>query len=81
MTLSEIRQNEIDYCRDNILYFIEKYGHIEDKDAEELIQPFHLWDAQQEALLSLQSNRLNVILKARQLGFTWLVLHYAAMKM
>ena len=81
MTLSEIRQNEIDYCRDNILYFIEKYGHIEDKDAEELIQPFHLWDAQKEALLSLQSNRLNVILKARQLGFTWLVLHYAAHKM
>lgn len=78
MTLQEIRQNQIEYCRDHIEYFIDTYGHIEDKDAEEIIQPFHMWDAQREALRSIATHKLNVILKARQLGFSWLVLHYAA---
>lgn len=78
MTAQEIRQNEIEYCRENIEYFIDTYGHIEDKDAAEIIQPFNMWEAQREALRSIASNKLNVILKARQLGFSWLVLHYAA---
>ena len=78
MTLQEIRQNQIEYCREHIEYFIDTYGHIEDKDAEEIIQPFHMWDAQREALRSIATHKLNVILKARQLGFSWLVLHYAA---
>jgi hypothetical protein len=37
---------------------------------------FTLWDAQIEAAEALVYNRLNVILKARQLGLTWLVLAY-----
>lgn len=78
MTPQKIRQAEIEYCRNNIEYFIDTYGHIEDKDAEEIIQPFNMWEAQREALKSIMSNKLNVILKARQLGFSWLVLHYAA---
>ena len=78
MTPQEIRQIEIEYCRNNIEYFIDTYGHIEDKDAAEIIQPFDMWEAQREALRSIMANKLNVILKARQLGFSWLVLHYAA---
>ena len=78
MTPNEIRQYEVDYCRDNILYYIKNYVHIEDKDAEELIQPFNLWPAQEEAVESLISHRLNVLLKARQLGFSWLVLAIAS---
>lgn len=78
MTPNEMRQYEVDYCRDNILYYIKNYVHIEDKDAEELIQPFDLWPAQEEAVISLTSHRLNVLLKARQLGFTWLVLAIAS---
>ena len=80
MTSQEtLRNNEIEYCRGNILYFIEEYGHIEVKESSaDLIQPFKLWDAQKEAVQSLCDHRLNVILKARQLGFTWLVLHIAA---
>lgn len=76
--LETLRSKEIEYCRDHIEYFIDMYGHIEDKDADELIQPFKLWDAQKEALHSLCNHRLNIILKARQLGFSWLVLHIAA---
>lgn len=78
MTLQEIRQLEIEYCLDNIVYFVKTYGHIEDKDAPELIQPFDMWKEQEEALVSMHSNRLNAILKARQLGFSWLVIHYCA---
>lgn len=74
MTVEEIRLSEIDYCKNNIDYYVETYCHIEDKDADELIQPFNLWEGQRKALLSMIENRLNVVLKARQLGITWLVL-------
>lgn len=39
--------------------------------------PFHLWPAQQALLDDLASERLLLILKARQLGITWLVCAYA----
>lgn len=78
MTLSELRGNEISYCGRNIEYFIDTYGHIEDKDADEIIQPFHMWKEQREALQSIMAHRLNVILKARQLGFSWIMMHIAA---
>ena len=74
----ELRQKELDYCRENIQYFIDTYGHIEDKDVDELIQPFRMWKEQRDALMSIMSHRLNVILKARQLGFSWLVMHIVA---
>lgn len=60
------------------MYFVEQYGHIEDKDAEELIQPFTLWDGQRNALKVFAQERRVVVLKARQLGFTWLALHEGA---
>jgi hypothetical protein len=78
MDIQGLREKEIEYCRRNVDYFVDTYGHIEDKDADELIQPFNLWPAQREALHSLVKHRWNVILKARQLGFSWLVLHIAA---
>ena len=77
MNLSEIRENEIDYCRGHIEYFVEKYGHIEDRNAPEIIVPFHLWKEQKEALRDMISHKWTIILKARQLGISWLVLHYA----
>lgn len=77
--IHELRAMEVAYCHDNPDYFIDKYGHIEDKDnPENLIQPFKMWDEQRNALLSMKEHKLNAILKARQLGFSWLVLHYGA---
>ena len=61
--VDEIRNSELDYCRNNIEYFIDSYGHIEDKDAEELIQPFVMWKEQREALQSIMAHKMNVILK------------------
>lgn len=78
MNYQDIREKEIEYCRSNIEYFIDTYGHFEDKDAADLIQPFRMWKEQREALLSIMAHKWNVILKARQLGFSWLVLHIAA---
>lgn len=69
-----IRQAEAEFCRENPVYFVETYCHIEDKDAAELIVPFRLWDGQRRALEEFSHYRLNVVLKARQLGFTWLAL-------
>ena len=61
MTPQEIRQMEIEYCRDNIEYFIDTYGHIEDKDAVEIIQPFKMWEAQRKALISIMNHKFNDI--------------------
>ena len=76
--LEEIRIKEYEYCKNNIEYFIENYIYIEDPDNKEnILQPFKLWDKQKEVLKSVIDNRLNIILKARQLGVTWLTLAYA----
>lgn len=77
MTLKELLDAEIEYCRDHIEYFVETYCHIEDKDSEDIVQPFNLWPMQREALISLYEHRLNVVLKARQLGMTWVSLAIA----
>lgn len=77
-SLSELRQMEIEYCRDHVDYYVRRYCVYEDKDADELIQPFEMWKEQADALESLSKHRLNVILKARQLGFSWLVISYAS---
>ncbi len=39
--------------------------------------PFRLWAAQADTLRAMQQRRLVVILKARQIGVTWLALAYA----
>jgi hypothetical protein len=77
-TIDEIRQAELDYCKDHLDYYVQTYCHIEDKDAAEIIQPFTLWPMQADILDSIHANRLNIILKARQLGVTWLTLAYAS---
>ena len=79
MTKEALRNNEIEYCKDHIEYFIETYGHIEVKKVNEpLVRKFELWDAQKEALHSFCNHRLNIALKARQLGFSWMACHIAA---
>ena len=78
MAIADIREAEIEYCRDHLIYFVENYGHIEDRDKpEEITQPFILWDEQKKALEAMENHRRVIILKARQLGISWLVLHYA----
>lgn len=70
--------DEVGYCEDHVEYFIDTYGRIEDKDSAEVVVPFNLWKEQRDALRSMHKHRINIILKARQLGITWLALNYAA---
>ena len=72
------RDIEYDLCRQDVSYYVRQHCVYEDKDADELIQPFDMWPTQEDALKSIHENRRNIILKARQLGITWLVISYAS---
>jgi len=67
--------------REDAAHFVETFCRIEDRDAPGVIVPFRLWPAQKEALSAFCENRLTAVLKARQLGLTWLALCYAAWRM
>lgn len=62
-------------------YFLERYIYIEDRDSPELAVPFELWPKQAETLQAFVEERLTIVLKARQLGLTWLALAYALWRM
>lgn len=76
--LDKARAAEVEYIAGDLPYYVREYVHIEDKDATEVVVPFELWPAQREALEEIHRERLNIILKARQLGVTWLALAYAS---
>lgn len=67
----EMRRMRKDKC-----YFIENYCHIENKDIPEQMELFKLWDGQKRALQAFDDYRLNITLKARQMGLTWLAISY-----
>jgi len=67
-------------CSASPVYFIAAYCWVFNATDEAWI-PFDLWPAQAWALTQLMANKLVVILKARQLGFTWLILGYALWQM
>lgn len=72
---SEIK-HEFLKCRVKPAYFIHNYCQIYDAEKRAWI-PFRLWTAQFETLKTLHASKLVVLLKARQLGMTWLVLAFA----
>jgi len=67
-------------CEASAVYFIHNYCRILDAVATKWV-PFELWPAQYSTLKVLEDNLLVVILKARQLGLTWLCLSYILWKM
>lgn len=64
-------------AKEDKIFFIEEFVKIEDKDAPEPMVPFMLWPKQREALDAFDNNKLSIVLKARQLGLSWLALAYA----
>lgn len=62
-------------CSLDLFEFV-RHCWVEDKAAGGWL-PFNLWDSQRELLTVVQSNRFSVALKARQLGWTWVILAYA----
>jgi hypothetical protein len=69
-------RKEVYKCRKSAAYFLDVYGRIQDAVAGRWV-PFHLWPAQRQVLQTIVDRRLTVVLKARQMGLTWLVLGYA----
>jgi len=63
-------------CAASPLYFIDVYCKVYDPGAGDWI-PFALWPAQANALRAILNNLLVIILKARQLGMSWLVIAFA----
>jgi len=80
---AEALKNRIEYLKaeNDIAYFIEHFGHVEDKDGAVLVVPFVLWEGQKNALNTIINERRIIALKARQLGITWLALHFAVHEM
>lgn len=68
-------QEEWERCAGDVEYFILNYVHIYDSATKSWIR-FALWAAQLEVLAKIDAQKLLVILKARQVGLTWLVLAY-----
>lgn len=65
------------HAKSSVLYFVENLVKIEDRDSLELAVPFTLWDGQKTVLDRFINDRLNIVLKARQMGLTWLALAYS----
>jgi hypothetical protein len=63
-------------CAEDPGYFLNHYVFIYHATLGEWI-PFRLWNAQLTTLDTIRDNLLVVILKARQLGLSWLVLGFA----
>lgn len=70
------QEQEVNKCWESCAYFINNYCYIYDATQGEWL-PFKLWTAQEETLEVITLEQLIIILKARQLGLTWLVLAYA----
>lgn len=68
---------EYELCKRSALYFIINYVYIYDKRAgvQDWVK-FELFPDQIKTLKTLDGNLLHIILKARQLGLTWLVLGF-----
>jgi hypothetical protein len=65
-------------CRRNFAHFADTYCQVLSETAGPAPDwvPFKLWPAQRDVAQQFQGNRLVVVLKARQLGLTWLALSF-----
>lgn len=67
---------EKDRCKNSFEYFLSKYVQIYDSVTKSWI-PFELWESQIPVAEDFQIHKKVIVLKARQLGLTWLCLGYA----
>lgn len=62
-------------CKASSAAFIERHCTIEEPDGTVL--PFRLWDFQRDTLHDLETEQAIIVLKARRLGLSWVVLAFA----
>ena len=77
-TTEEERRRNIEWvkCTQCIDYWIERYVYIFNATQKEWIM-FALWPSQSQTLARISQDSWMIVLKARQLGLSWLVLCYA----
>lgn len=63
-------------CAESPLYFMDSYLQLYDATSRAWL-PFKLWPAQADVVRVLKTQRLIVMLKARQIGMSWLCVGYA----
>ncbi len=63
-------------CRTSAAHFLNHYAHVHNPDQGGWV-PFRLWPRQEAALSEMERAQHLIVLKARQLGLTWLCLGYA----
>lgn len=78
--MTKERVEELGRCAASYTYFVQNYCMIYDSVDKQWI-PFLLWPDQKQVLRDLHANKQTVILKARQLGISWLTLCYALWEM
>lgn len=71
----EEAQTELEACASSPYYFLKRYAQIKDQDRG--IIPFEPWEHLVELLDAFETHREVIILKARQLGVSWLCAGYA----
>ncbi|MFP4661950.1 MAG: hypothetical protein ACLFPF_07165 [Halanaerobiales bacterium] len=62
--------------RRNTAKFIDDLVKIEDRDSPGIVIDFNLWPAQKKSLKLFEDERFVIVLKTRQIGFSWLALAY-----
>lgn len=73
-------QEQIERCKADPVYFTDRFGQIDDAQGHgdgSGTMPFNLWPSQADVMRELKANRLVLLLKARQLGISWLCCSYA----
>jgi hypothetical protein len=62
-------------CYADVGYFVHRYCWVFNANEEQWMQ-FSLWPTQRDVLYQMDDHRLVIVLKARQLGLTWLALGF-----
>jgi len=79
-TEDDKEKQEWDLICGSFAYFVDTYGTMWKKEGGDAI-PFKLWDFQRDAAQHMQQDIQLIILKARQMGLSWLSSAYALWKM
>ena len=82
MTHGQMQQyiaEELQKCNDDIAYFLKTYAIIQHPTRGKI--PFKLYPFQEKVLEAFDSNRFNIVLKARQLGLSTLAAGYLVHQM
>lgn len=66
---------EASLCAESLAYFCHNYGHVQEGGGDWI--RFELWPAQTQVCNDFDLNRFVVVLKARQLGLSWIAVHEA----